>query len=193
MLSLTLALVLLLLVSLAAWAVVQGYGPRSPRSRTSSKTAGSRRSLEPQSLAALAQPYRSLMAEALEIERDVHRQVASAPPPLRDRLAEVEARIGRLIAAALPQARQGTVLAAYLLKLGQSEPQRAETERAAAAIEEELKGFVASLRKLRAKVYGVLTGAARLATSGELREELDEALFELGALEEAFRKVREVT
>jgi hypothetical protein len=181
-----LALVLVLLVLLGLWALLRGYGRRPAGSRPGGDLGG-------QSLAALAQPDRGLMAEALEIERDVRRQVAAAPRPLRGRLAEIEARIGRLIAAALPQARQGTMLAAYLLRLSKDEPVHAETQATAGAVEEELKAFVTGLRSLRAKVYGVLTGAARLGPSGGLQDELEDALFELDALEAAFREVREVT
>jgi hypothetical protein len=178
-LNFTLVLLFVLLLGVAVWAIVRGNRERP----------AARAGMTPQALDALAQPYRGLMAEALEIERDVYRQLGTAPPPLKRRLNEVAVRISRLMEAALPQARQGTMLTGYLLRLNQDEPQYAETKEAASAIERELEHFVASLRSLRGKVYGLLTGAAQLEPGVPLKTELEDALFELSALEAAFKEL----
>ncbi len=187
MLDLALALMLLTLLLLGGWALWQGYRARAPQAPRPPQAG-----IEPQALTALANPYRQLMAEAVDIEREVYRQVRGAPASLQSQLGEVAGRISRLIVAALPQARQGSALLGYLLRLKEGEAEYKETQNAASSIESELRDLVASLRRLRAKVYSVLTGAAQLGAGSDFKAELDDSLFELEALEAAFKEVREL-
>ena len=176
-----LALLLLLVLGLGVWGVVSGV--RSSRARTAPP-------LTPPMLSALAQPYRGLMGEALSVYDDVAAQAAGAPKALSRELNDVAVRVRLLVARALPRARHGTVLESYLLKLDPSEPQYAQTKRAAAEVEDELRGFVETLRTLRGKVYAVLTDAARLEADPRLDRDLEDALIEISALEEAFAETR---
>ena len=178
---LALTLLLLLVLGLGVWGVVSGV--RSSRARTLPP-------LTPPMLSALAQPYRGLMGEALAVYNDVAAQAAGAPKALSRELGEVAVRVHSLVARALPRARHGTALETYLLKLDPSEPQYAQTKQAAAEVESELRNFVQTLRTLRGKVYAVLTDASRLEADPRLDRDLEDALIEIGALEEAFAETR---
>ncbi len=180
-LSVELALLLLLVLGLGVWGIVSGV--RSSRSKASAPVT-------PPMLSALAQPYRSLMGEALAVYNDVAAQAAGAPKALSRELNEVADRVRTLVTRALPRARHGTALAGYLLKLEPADPQYANTKRAAEEVESELQSFVATLKTLRGKVYAVLTDASRLEADPRLERDLDDALIEISALEEAFAETR---
>lgn len=179
--TLELALILLVVLGLGVWGIVSGirlsrqHPPEPPISAPE--------------LAALAQPYRRLLGEAIEIEREVTRRAATAPKPVQRRLGDLAQRIRSLITRALPRARHGTDLAGYLLRLAKDEPQYQETLQAMAEVERELEAFVAALRSLRAKVYRILTDASRLSLEAGLERDLSEAVFEVTALEEAFAEL----
>ncbi len=180
-LALEFTLLLLLVLALGAWGIVSGV-------RSSRRQVGP--PLTPPMLSALAQPYRGLMGEALSVYDDVAAQAAGAPKALSRELNDVALRVRLLVARALPRARHGTALEGYLLKLDPSDPQYANTKRAAAEVEEELRGFVETLRTLRGKVYAVLTDASRLEADPRLERDLEDALIEISALEEAFAETR---
>ena len=181
-LTLELVLVLLLVLGLGVWGIVSGVR----LSRRQSKTT-----VSAQALGALAQPYRQLMGEAVAIAQDVHRQADSAPAALQRELGDLAQRVDLLVERALPRARHGTSLAAYLLELSPREAQHAQTLAAANKVEAELSEFVGTLKTLRGKVYQVLTDATRLSTDTYLAKDLDDALIEVAALEEAFAEIGE--
>lgn len=181
LLTVELAIVLLGLLGLGLWGVVTGV-------RAAARTR--RRSLEPQQLSALTPPFRELMGRAMEIEHDVAGQVRYAPAPLRRDLEELAGRVSGLVGRALPRARQGTRLAGYLLRLEPGDPQHPATTEALGRVEEELRGFLGALEEIRGKVYQVVTDATALAADPTLREELEDARGDIGALEEAFRETR---
>lgn len=108
-------------------------------------------------------PYRRLLGEAVEIERDVTERAASAPKQVQRRLSDLAPRIRRLVERALPRARHGTDLTGYLLRLDKDEPQYQQTAQAIKDIERELTEFVAVLKGLRGKVYNILADASRLS------------------------------
>ena len=163
-----------------------GSSPRASAPRASVPEA-----LTPQQLAALAQPYRRLLGEAQAIERELAAEARRAPSGLEHELGTLAWRLGTLNARALARGERGTELAARLLNLGPDDPQRPATLEAAARLEAELEGFVASARALRGKVYGLLEHSARLGADDRLGRDLDDALLEVGALEEAFAEVGE--
>ena len=179
-LTVELVLILLAVLGLGVWGVVSGV-------RQSRRTAKS--PVSPQVLSALAQPYRRLLGEAVAVQKDVAKQAANAPDALKRELSDLAARISLLVERALPRAQHGTHLVAYLLELTPDEPQHAQTKAAAATVEQELTAFVADLKTLRGKVYQVLTDATRLNTDSYLARDLDDALLEVTALEEAFGEV----
>ncbi len=177
LLTFELVLVLLLVLGIGVWGLVSGVR-MSRRQR--------RAVVNPQVVSALAQPYRELMGEAVAIYRDVEKQSAQAPKTLQRELHEMSLRVQRLVARALPRAQHGTSLAAFLLKLDKAEPQYVQTQAAANEVQQELRQFVDTLKTLRGKVYQVLTDASRLSADQQLSRDLEDALFEINALEEAF-------
>lgn len=181
-LTLELSLLLAALLALGVWGLVGGVR-LSRRQRASGVT--------PQQLAALAQPYRSMLGDAVEVQRDVAERVREAPAPLQAELTELARRLGRLNERAYPRALHGTRLASYLLQLAPDEPQHAETSAAAAKVKAELEGFLVTLKTLRGKVYQVLTDATALSADGQLSGDLHDALIDVEALEEAFRETRD--
>lgn len=180
-LTVEISLVLAALLALGVWGLVSGV-----RAGRRQRAAG----VTPQQLAGLAQPYRGLLGEAVEVQRDVAQRVLEAPPQLRPELTELARRLGRLNERAYPRALHGTRLASYLARLAPSEAQHPETARAAAEVEAELAGFLETLKTLRGKVYQVLTDATALAADGQLGGDLHDALIDIEALEEAFRETR---
>lgn len=181
-LTIELVLVLVLVLAIGLWGIVSGIR----QSRSQSKTT-----VSAQVLGALAQPYRRLMGEAVAIAQDVSKQADSAPTPLKRELNSLAQRVDLLVERALPRARHGTSLAAYLLELSPTEAQHAQTLEAANKVEEELTEFVSTLKTLRGKVYQVLTDATKLSTDTYLAKDLDDALIEVAALEEAFAELGE--
>lgn len=177
-----LALILLAILGLGVWGIIAGI--RLSRSQPAKAPVSA------QALSSLAQPFRRLLGEAVEIEREVARRTASAPKPVQRSLTDLALRLRRLVERALPRARHGTELAGYLLRLDQGEPQHQQTEQTIKEIERELTEFVAVLKKLRGKVYQILTDASRLGLDQGLKRDLDDAVMEVTALEEAFAELR---
>ena len=181
LLTLELTLLLLLILGLGVWGIVSGLRQSRTRERVL---------VTPQDLSALAQPYRRLMGEAVNVAQDVHKQAASAPKTLQRELGGLAARVDTLVERALPRARHGTSLAAYLLELSPEEDQHVQTTAAAQSVEAELEAFVTTLKTMRGKVYQVLTDATRLDADTYLGRDLDDALIEIEALEEAFSDLK---
>lgn len=171
------ALLLLGLLGLGVWGVVTGV-------RNARRTASG--SVTAPQLSSLANPYRTLLAQALEVQREVATQAARAPGPLEAELGSLARRVERLVERALPRARHGTDLSTYLLRLTPDEPQYAQTERAARRVEKELSDFLETLKLIRGKVYQILTDATALSRDAELGRDLEDALLEVDALEQAF-------
>lgn len=168
---------LLALLGVGVWALLAGRAPRrAPETGVSA-----------QQLAALAQPFRRQIGEALEVQRDVAQHAVDAPHGLDAELRELSQRIALLLERAYPRARHGTKLAAYLLTLGADDPHRPETEAALARVEAELESFVTTFKALRGTVYQVLTNATSLGRDRTLGHDLDDVLIEVAALEEALR------
>ncbi len=179
--TLELALVMLLLLGLGVWGVVSGV--RAARENR-------QQAVTPQELSALAQPFRRLLGEAVAIHKDLDLQAHEAPTALRQELLALSRRLERLIREAVPRARHGSRLAAFLLELGNDDPQRPRTEASIVEVTRELEGFVATLQAMRGKVYQILTDASALAIDSDMGSELEEALSDVEAMEEAFEEAR---
>src|SRR5690554_354051 len=115
--------------------------------------------VEPQELSALAQPYKSLLGEAVTIQQEVSRRADTAPHVLRREIEEMSQRMHYLVQRALPRARHGTQLTDFLLRLTPEDPEYTANSTEAGQIEKELAIFVEQLRRLRGKVYGILSYA----------------------------------
>lgn len=176
MLTPLLIFLFLTILGVGTWAIVASF-------RNSQNAAPL---LKPQHLSALALPYRTYMGEAVAIHSDVLKQAKSAPKTLQPELLRLAGRVEALIQRALPRAEHGTNLSAYLLELSPNEPQHAATKASAEKVAAELEAFVGDLRELRGKVYQVLTDATDLSKDQYLAQDLQDALIEIGALEEAF-------
>ncbi len=172
-------LIFVLLLGLGVWGIATGV-----RVSRTHRAAG----VSPQQLAALAQPYRGVLGEAADIQKDVNQRVREAPAPLRKDLVDLSQRISRLIERAYPRARHGTTLAGYLLELESDDPQFQQTSEAATRVETELEHFLDTLKALRGKIYQLLTNATSLETDSRLGDDLHDVLIEVEALEEAFRE-----
>jgi hypothetical protein len=181
-LTIELSLLFAGLLGLGVWGVVSGV--RASRRQRATGVSS-------QQLSGLDQPFRGLLGEALEVQRDVSERVSEAPAPIRPELSELARRIAGLNERAYPRALHGTRLASYLLSLAPDEAQYARTLEASAQVESELQSFLGTLRELRGKVYQVLTDATALADDGRLTVDLHDALIDVEALEEAFREGRE--
>ena len=175
-------LLLLALLALGAWGVVS-IGRLSRRSSPPPLTAAE--------ISGLAQPYRGLVGEMLETWRAVARTVSSAPPSIQRELTEVAARLGDIVARALPRARYGTRLLEYRDSLPPADEQRGATGGAAQAVVDDLRGALVTLRSVQGKVYQLLADANALEVDDRLHADLDDALIDVESLEEAFREVRE--
>ncbi len=173
-------LILVVVLALSVWAL--GFAVRQSRRPKSFK-------LTPQQLSSLAQPYRQHMGEALSIHKDVMAQAATAPKVLQRELTDLSKRLEHLLERALPRARHGTQLLSYLLELSPGEAQYQQTKDAAKQIEAELEDFVISFKTLRGKVYQLLTNASDLSKDSYLKQDLEDALIDISALESAFSDV----
>lgn len=177
------------LVALALYAVF--IGVRRSRARSSeTKMLDLEQQVTPQDLSSLAQPYRTLMGEAVQIHRDVAERAAKAPSAMQTDLTLLAHRIGMLVTRAMPRARHGTELSEYLLQLTPSEPQYAQTQTEAAKVQEELEHFLDTLKTLRGSLYSALTGASNLTKDTYLTKDLQDALLEVEGLEAAFQEVQ---
>lgn len=147
--------------------------------------------LTPVQLSGLAQPFRTILGEMLEVWRAVRRAAGPAPSSVSQELQELSARVGRVVARALPRAQYGTRLLDRRDSLPTTDPAHLAMASAAQAVVDELHGFLDSLRSLQGKVYQLLADANALLPDDRLRIDLDEALIDVEALEAAFREVRD--
>ena len=143
----------------------------------------------PQDLSRLAQPYRELLGRAVAVHQEVSAQAKIAQPALQQEFTELAFRLEMLVKRALPRAQLGTQLASQLLQLKPTEAQYAATQSSAKKIEEELSLLNQTLNSLKGKVYQVISDSANLTQDTYLSKDLDDALIEVSALEEAFKEV----
>jgi hypothetical protein len=142
----------------------------------------------PQELSRLAQPYKNLLGQAVAVHQEVAHQAALAQPALQQEFTELAFRLEMLVKRALPRAVLGTQLSGQLLKMQSSEAQYIQTQASAKKIEEELKHLLGTLSTLKGKVYQVIADSAELSKDTYLSQDLEDALLEVGALEEAFKE-----
>lgn len=138
-----------------------------------------------QELAALAQPYRGLLGEAVAVQQELAGRARGAPETLRHELLEISDRVQRMVQRALPLARHGTQLMDFMLRLTPEDAEYAATKADADRIEDELREKSEQFRRLRGKVYGVLSNAASLSADRQLKSDLSDALSDVTLLEEA--------
>ncbi|MEM6428951.1 MAG: hypothetical protein AAF708_06890 [Deinococcota bacterium] len=180
-------LLLIGLISLGVWAIGSGL-------KRSREAALGKSKLSAQTLSALADPYRGIMYEALGCLNDIRSQLDNAPPSLRHNLADMAARVEGILSRALPRARHGSQLIAYLQRLtrdkkastSDSVDARAKLEHQAHDIETELRDLLAQLVTLRHKSYQILGDAARIDIGASNARELQDVMFELDALEDVY-------
>jgi hypothetical protein len=141
--------------------------------------------IPPQQLSALAQPYRNLLGEAVSIQQEVVLRSRVAPPSLRSELAELSQRMSRLVLQALPLAEHGTQLSEYLLQLRDDDAEQAATLAEAAELQGKLEQFLQQLKRIRGKVYAILSSAANLRADPQLERELADALADVADLDSA--------
>jgi hypothetical protein len=147
----------------------------------------------PQKLSALAQPYRSLLGEAVAVQQEVVLRSRTAPASLQLELTELSERMNRLVLSALPLAEHGTQLSEYLLRLGEDDPEFSATTQEATKLEGKLRDFLEHLKRIRGKVYTILSSAANLRADPRLETELGDALADVADLDEALGEtVREM-
>lgn len=143
--------------------------------------------VSPQALAALAEPYRSLLGEAVQLERTLNAEIEQAPEVLRPSLGELSGRVARVLEPAYRKAQQGTQLQAQLLRLEPSDPQHAAAAERARSIEQELRDLTDQTRDLYSRTLRVIDEAQRLEPHADPQHELSEAMDQVTALEEVFR------
>jgi hypothetical protein len=182
-------IVVLVAVAAALYAVFIGVRRSRDQMTQKQKTLDLEQHVTPQELSSLAQPYRTLMGEAVQIHRDVAERAVRAPSAMQTDLTLLAHRIGMLVTRAMPRARHGTELSEYLLQLSPSEPQYAQTQGEAAKVEEELEHFLDTLKTLRGSLYQALTGASNLTKDTYLTKDLQDALLEVEGLEAAFQEL----
>jgi uncharacterized protein YoxC len=185
-------IIVLIIVAAALYAVF--IGVRRSRGQVAQKqeTLDLEQQVTPQDLSSLAQPYRTLMGEAVQIHRDVSERAAKAPSAMQTDLTLLAHRIGMLVTRAMPRARHGTELSEYLLQLNSSEPQYAQTQGEAKKVQAELEHFLDTLKTLRGSLYSALTGASNLTKDTYLTKDLQDALLEVEGLEAAFQEMAKV-
>ncbi len=170
------------LIGLGTWAITSGM-------RSSRQAAAQQSRLSAQHLSGLAEPYRGIMYEALACLKDIRKQSDNASPALKRRLQDIAARIEASLERALPRAQHGSRLQGYFVRLEKqtvSADQHPELKQQAQDIERELRELLEQLMTLRDKSYQVLGQAAKLDFDQVSNRELQDALFELDALEETY-------
>jgi hypothetical protein len=173
------------LIGLGSWAIMSGI-------RSSRKAAAQQSRLSAQHLTGLAEPYRGIMYEALSCLKDIRKQSENTSPALRRRLQDIAVRIEDSLERALPRAQHGSRLQGYFVRLerqssaNKNADQQPELQQQAQEIERELRDLLAQLMTLRNKSYQVLGQAAKLDFDQVSSRELQDALFELDALEETY-------
>lgn len=138
-----------------------------------------------QQLSALALPYRTQIGEAVTIQQEIQQRANSAPAVLKNEIEEMSQRMHLLVRRALPRAKHGTQLKDFLLRLTPDDPEYEANRTESEAIESELATFVDQLRRVRGKVYGILSNAASLQADRRLETDLRDALSDVQSLEEA--------
>src|SRR5690625_5672379 len=113
-----------------------------------------------QELGALSLLYRTQLGEAVTIQQEVAQRADTAPAVLKQEISELSQRMFMLVQRALPRARHGTQLQDFLLRLTPTDPEYARNRQEADGIEAELAQFVEHMRRVRGKVYGILSKAA---------------------------------
>ncbi|MEM7735089.1 MAG: hypothetical protein AAF267_04800 [Deinococcota bacterium] len=181
-------LLLIGLISLGVWAIGSGL-------KRSREAAAGKSKLSAQALSALAEPYRGIMYEALSCLHDIHSQLDNVSPSLRRNLADMAIRVEGILERALPRARHGSQLVAYLQRLSRNQnassnitddEAKAKLRQQANDIETELRDLLAQLVTLRHKSYQVLGDAARIDIGASNARELQDVMFELDALEDVY-------
>ncbi len=145
-------------------------------------------SVSPQELAVLSMPYRGLLGEAVAVESELASRAAEAPPVLRSELLEITSRVSRLVKRALPRAVHGTELTDFLLRLTPQDPEYEANTVEAARIEAELTNLAEQLRRVRGKVYGIISNAHSMSADRRLQTDLDDAVSDISMLEEAMNE-----
>ncbi len=179
-LAIVLFLIVLVIGSAGVWFLFSRARPHGAPGAGQPHAAVSAQELSP-----LAQPYRSLLGEAVTIQREVSNRAQTAPATLRLEIDEMAERMFRLVRRALPRAKHGTQLQDFLLRLTAADAEYEATKNEARLVEEELSGFVESMRRVRGKVYGILSNAASLEADRRLHTDLADALSDVSLLEEA--------
>ncbi len=156
---------------------------RSAKTRSKSLDA-----VTPQELSRLVQPYKLLLGQAVTIHQEVATQAKLAQPALQQEFKELASRLEMLVKRALPRAQLGTQLASQLLQLKSTEPQYAQIQVSSKKIEAELYHLLTVMSTLRGKVYQVIADSAELTKDTYLTKDLEDALIEVEALEEAFKE-----
>jgi type II secretory pathway pseudopilin PulG len=185
-------IIVLAIVAITLYGVFVGVRRSRGQMMQKQETLDLEQLVTPQDLSSLAQPYRTLMGEAVQIHRDVAERAAKAPSAMQTDLTLLAHRIGMLVTRAMPRARHGTELSEYLLELSPSEPQYAQTQGEATKVEEELNHFLDTLKTLRGSLYQALTGASNLTKDTYLTKDLQDALLEVEGLEAAFKETSEL-
>lgn len=168
------------LVGLGTWAIMSGV-------RSSREAAAQQSRLSAQHLSGLAEPYRGIMYEALTCLKDIRKQSENASPALKRRLQDIAMRVEDSLERALPRAQHGSRLQGYFVRMArQASAAQPELQQQAQDIETELRELLTQLMTLRDKSYQVLGQAAKLDFDQVSQRELQDALFELDALEETY-------
>jgi hypothetical protein len=188
--NIAITIIVITIVTLALYGVFIGVR-RSQQQNAQTQRLELEQLVTPQALSSLAQPYRTIMGEAVQIHREVAQRAAEAPSAMQTDLTLLAHRVGMLVTRAMPRAKHGTELSEYLLKLGPSEPHYAATQAEAGKVEEELNHFLDTLKALRGSLYSALTGASNLTKDTYLTKDIQDALLEVEGLEAAFRDLND--
>jgi chromosome segregation ATPase len=155
--------------------------------RSSREAAAQQSRLSAQHLSGLAEPYRGIMYEALTCLKDIRKQSNNASPALKKRLQDIATRVEDSLERALPRAQHGSRLQGHFARMErQAAAAQPELQQQAQDIETELRELLTQLMTLRTKSYQVLGQAAKLDFDHVSQRELQDALFELDALEETY-------
>lgn len=177
--------VLLIIILAAGGAAIYWLLNRARTEAARSRFERERPPVEAQELSPLAQPFKNLLGEAVTIQQEVARRAESAPAVLKNEIQGMSHRMYQLVQRALPRARHGTDLKDFLLRLTPDDPEFEANRQEASEIETELQTFVEQLRRVRGKVYGILSNAQSLHADRRLQTDLDDALADVQSLEEA--------
>src|SRR5690625_3006024 len=183
--------ILLLLFALAGGAAVYVLLRRAQQEAGTTARDASEPAVSAQELAALAQPYRTLLGEAVSIQQEMAERANKAPDVLKVEITEMAARMHRLVQRALPRARHGTQLTEFLLRLTPGEEEHDHNRKEADRISGELTDFLERMRRLRGKTYAILSNASALQADQRLQADLDDALSDVQTLEEAMSEAVE--